>query len=232
MKQIQRILAALTALLCLAYCFAAAESAVFAETPLPDPAAIHSFEELPWYLTLVNAQHGVPDNWVIPAFTELKHSQRVDSRIYPQLQKMFDDARANGILPVVLTSYRTYEDQKNMLMKKYRRYKDKGMSKEEAQAAALQVAAYPGFSEHQLGLAVDIDSADTERCSNDKVWDWMKRHCQDYGFIWRYPGQKSDITGITNESWHFRYVGVEAATYIMQNQLCLEEYLEQVYGLK
>ena len=60
----------------------------------------------------------------------------------------------------------------------------------------------------------------------------MKENCQDYGFIWRYPGVKSDITGISNEDWHFRYVGREAARYIMENQLCLEEYLQQQYGIQ
>ncbi|MBP3651796.1 MAG: M15 family metallopeptidase, partial [Clostridia bacterium] len=98
--------------------------------------------------------------------------------------------------------------------------------------AALKWASYPGYSEHQLGLAVDINSADQENCSNDRVWDWMKRNCQNYGFIWRYPGVKSDITGISNEDWHFRYVGKEAAVYIMSNRLCLEEYLQQQYGIE
>lgn len=202
------------------------------ETPLPDPAQIQSAEDLPWYLTLVNSTHAVPENWVIPQFTTLKHNQCVDSRIYPQLQAMFDQARREGVLPVVMTSYRTYEDQKAMLVSKYKKYRNQGKSESEAQEAALRVAAYPGYSEHQLGLAVDIDSANTEKCSNSKVWEWMQHHCQEYGFIWRYPGEKSEITGIDNEGWHFRYVGVEAATYIMEHQLCLEEYLEQTYGIK
>ena len=63
------------------------------------------------------------------------------------------------------------------------------------------------------------------------MWSWLKEHCAEYGFIWRYSEEKSDITGISNEPWHFRYVGVEAATYIMENNLCLEEYMEQFYGL-
>ena len=185
---------------------------------------------LPWNLTIVNSENPVPDDWTVE-LTELKNNQSVDSRIYSALQTMFDACRADGLKPMVKTSYRTYDDQKAMLTRKYRKYINSGMSHSEAQAAALKVAMYPGYSEHQLGLAVDIDSADTETCSNDAVWDWMKRHCQEYGFIWRYPGVKSDITGISNESWHYRYVGVEAATYIMENQLCLEEYLNQFYGI-
>jgi len=186
---------------------------------------------LPWYLTLVNKTHPVPDNWTVELKT-LSNGRQVDMRMYPDLQAMFDACRAAGLTPKVNTAYRTYEDQKDMLITKYRQQRNNGLSHEDAQIAALKWASYPGYSEHQLGLAVDINSSDQERCSNSEVWDWMKRHCQEYGFIWRYPGVKSEITGISNEDWHFRYVGKEAAEYIMSNQLCLEEYLEQQYGIK
>lgn len=186
---------------------------------------------LPWNLTLVNSTHPVPENWTI-TLKELSNGRKIDERIYPDLQAMFDAARAAGLTPKVNTAYRTYEDQKSMLITKYRQQRNSGLSHEDAQVAALKWASYPGYSEHQLGLAVDINSSDQERCSNDRVWDWMKRNCQDYGFIWRYPGVKSDITGISNEDWHFRYVGKEAATYIMTNQMCLEEYLLEQYGIE
>ena len=186
---------------------------------------------LPWNLTLVNSTHPVPDNWTV-TLKELSNGRKIDERIYPDLQAMFDAARAAGLTPKVNTAYRTYEDQKDMLVTKYRQQRNSGLSHADAQAAALKWASYPGYSEHQLGLAVDINSSDQENCSNDRVWDWMKRNCQDYGFIWRYPGVKSDITGISNEDWHFRYVGKEAATYIMSNQMCLEEYLLEQYGIE
>lgn len=188
--------------------------------------------EIPWNLTLVNSTHAVPEDWVVPEFTELRNGQRVDSRIYPELQAMFDAARAAGRTPLVISSYRTYDDQKNMLVKKYRAFKEKGYSHEDAQAEALKWAAYPGYSEHQLGLAIDVGTSNSEKCSKDRVWSWLKKHCAEYGFIWRYSEEKSAITGIANEPWHFRYVGVEAATYIMENNLCLEEYMEQFYGLR
>ena len=188
-------------------------------------------EQIPWNLTLVNSTHAVPEDWVVPEFTELRNGQRVDSRIYPELQAMFDAARAAGRTPLVISSYRTYDDQKNMLVKKYRSFKEKGYSHEDAQTEALKWAAYPGYSEHQLGLAIDVGTSNSEKCSKDRVWSWLKEHCAEYGFIWRYSEEKSAITGIANEPWHFRYVGVEAATYIMENNLCLEEYMEQFYGL-
>ncbi len=204
-----------------------------APTPIaaaPTPASL-SADELPWYLTLVNADHAVPDDWNIE-FVELKRGQRVDARIYPALQAMFDVCRAEGVLPLVLSSYRTYDDQKQMLINKYNKFKNQGYSHEDAQQEALNWAAYPGYSEHQLGLAVDIDSADTSKCSNQRVWDWMLAHCAEYGFILRYPPDKVEITGISHEQWHFRYVGVDAAMYIMQNDICLEEYLRQFYGIE
>ena len=188
-------------------------------------------EQIPWNLTLVNSTHAVPEDWVVPEFTELRNRQRVDSRIYPELQAMFDAARAAGRTPLVISSYRTYDDQKNMLVKKYRKFKEQGYSHEDAQIEALKWAAYPGYSEHQLGLAIDVGTSNSEKCSKDRVWSWLKEHCAEYGFIWRYSEEKSTITGIANEPWHFRYVGVEAATYIMENNLCLEEYMEQFYGL-
>ena len=188
-------------------------------------------EQIPWNLTLVNSTHAVPEDWVVPEFTELRNGQKVDSRIYPELQAMFDAARAAGRTPLVISSYRTYDDQKNMLVKKYRSFKEKGYSHEDAQTEALKWAAYPGYSEHQLGLAIDVGTSNSEKCSKDRVWSWLKEHCAEYGFIWRYSEEKSAITGIANEPWHFRYVGVEAATYIMENNLCLEEYMEQFYGL-
>ena len=169
---------------------------------------------------------------MVPEFTELRNGQRVDSRIYPELQAMFDAARAAGRTPLVISSYRTYDDQKNMLVKKYRAFKEQGYSHEDAQIEALKWAAYPGYSEHQLGLAIDVGTSNSEKCSKDRVWSWLKEHCAEYGFIWRYSEEKSAITGIANEPWHFRYVGVEAATYIMENNLCLEEYMEQFYGLR
>lgn len=206
------------------------ESTASSGVEIPSATLSPEAAALPWYLTLVNSTHPVPDDWQ-GELMELSNGRKIDTRIYEDLQAMFDDCRAAGLTPKVNQGYRSYEDQEDILVSKYRQYKKQGLSHEEAQKKALTVASYPGYSEHQLGLAVDINSANQEKCSNDRVWKWMKEHCQEYGFIWRYPGVKSDITGITNEDWHFRYVGREAAAYIMENELCLEEYLQQQYGI-
>ena len=106
-----------------------------------------------------------------------------------------------------------------------------GLGRAEAEELAAAEVARPGTSEHQLGLAVDIIS--NVHPELDESWaqteeaEWLKENCADYGFILRYPPDKSGITGIVWEPWHFRYVGEEAAQYIMENDLCLEEYLEE-----
>lgn len=206
---------ALAALVCML-----AAGAAFAETA-----------DLPWYLTLVNSSHAVPDDWHIEKFTELRNHQQVDSRIYPELQEMFDACRDARLKPKIVSSYRSDDDQQAILDKRYEKYRGRGYSKEDAMAEALKWVAYPGYSEHQLGLCFDVGTADESVCSKFDVWSWMKDHCAEYGFIWRYPEGKEHITGIEEEYWHFRYVGVEAATYIMEHEICLEEYLDQFYGI-
>ena len=92
--------------------------------------------------------------------------------------------------------------------------------------------AIPGTSEHEIGLAVDIFSEENteldESQERTRTQQWLMRHCHEYGFILRYPKGKSDLTGIVYEPWHYRYVGVDIATDIMKNQLCLEEYIDRM----
>lgn len=177
-----------------------------------------------WNLTLVNFENPVPENW-ISEFTELRYGERVDSRMYPHLQDMFDACREAGLAPVVYSGYRSFETQETLYRNKTEEYQTQGYDLTEAETLAAQWVARPGTSEHQLGLAVDIDSEDTELCSNEAVWAWMTEHCAEYGFILRYPEDKMDITGVQSEPWHFRYVGEEAAREIMERGITLEEYL-------
>ena len=99
----------------------------------------------------------------------------------------------------------------------------------DAEMMARELVAYPGTSEHQLGLALDLVDARHVKLDssqeNTKAYKWLYEHCAEYGFIVRYPNGKTDITGIIYEPWHFRYVGVEAATYMVEHNLCLEEFV-------
>lgn len=109
----------------------------------------------------------------------------------------------------------------------YFAYRSEGYTKHMAEETAMEWVALPGTSEHQLGLAVDIN-ADTSKCSRDDVYNWLLDNSYKYGFIQRYPSGKTSITGVANEPWHYRYVGKEAAEEIHQSGLCLEEYVENL----
>ena len=108
-----------------------------------------------------------------------------------------------------------------------RKYVSEGNTQEEAKKLAEEYVAVPGTSEHQLGLSVDINPENSSQESKDKVYSWLAANAYTYGFIKRYPSDKVDITGISNEPWHYRYVGKTAAAEMQEKGLCLEEYLEQ-----
>ena len=188
-----------------------------------DPAQTDAGDD--WKLILVNAEHPVPEDYSV-TLKELRNDQWVDERIYPELQQMFDDARAEGIYPLINESYRSAERQQEILDNYIAAYEAEGLSTEEAQQRALEVVAKPGTSEHQLGLALDIIVEYEE--DSTQTWQWLKENCWRYGFILRYPEDKTEITGISYEPWHFRYVGAEAAQQITERGITLEEYLEDI----
>ncbi|MBR0349243.1 MAG: M15 family metallopeptidase [Clostridia bacterium] len=177
-----------------------------------------------WNLILINKDNRIPEDYEVK-LTKLANGKKVDERIYPELQKMFNDARASGLSLFVAQGYRTEEEQQLLLDQKQEAYENEGNSPKEARKLAEQWVAVPGTSEHQIGIAVDIN-ADTEKCKAEDVYDWLADNAHKYGFINRYPADKTDITGISNEPWHYRYVGVDAATEIHKKDLCLEEYIE------
>lgn len=176
-----------------------------------------------WALTLVNRDNPLPADYQIE-IVQLSNGERVDARIYPMLQKMFDDMRAEGIYPIVRSGYRSYEEQEEVMQERIQRYVESGLSQEDAKVKAETEVALPGTSEHQLGLSVDIN-ADGVNSYGDEVYNWLYDNAHKYGFIKRYPEDKTDITGIINEPWHYRYVGIEAATEMKASGQCLEEYL-------
>ena len=181
-------------------------------------------EDNGWNLILVNRDSYIPDDYQVE-LTELSNGEKVDSRIYPELQEMFNDARAQGYGLFVREGYRTQEEQQQLMDEKIEAYENEGKSKSEAKKLAEQWVAIPGTSEHQLGIAVDIN-ADTTKSSSDDVYNWLAENAHKYGFIKRYPSDKTDITGVINEPWHYRYVGTEAALEIYSQGMCLEEYID------
>ena len=177
-----------------------------------------------WNLIVVNRWNELPEDYSVE-LTELSNGQKVDSRIYPYLQEMFDAARAEGIYPIVREGYRTAEEQQEILDDKIQTYINQGYSQVKAERTAKEWVALPGTSEHQLGIAVDIN-ADKSKCSNEDVYGWLAENAYKYGFVLRYPPGKQKITGTSYEPWHYRYVGIEAAYEINERGICLEEYFE------
>ncbi len=176
-----------------------------------------------WNLILVNADNPVPENWVMPETTELSDGRLIDSRIYPDLQEMFNDARAAGLSPVVSSGYRSYETQQQLWDEKYNELIADGYSAYDATIEASHWVAPVGTSEHHLGIAFDIGI--TDDMSIDTFYDWFETNSWKYGFVRRYPDAKIDITGIGYEPWHYRYVGRDVAADMYESGQCLEEYL-------
>ena len=182
-------------------------------------------DETEWNLVLVNKWNYIPDNYEVE-LTELANGQFVDKRIYPALQEMFDAARSDAVYPIVASGYRTTEKQLSLLEAKITEYMNEGYSEQEAKNKAEVWVAVPGTSEHQLGLGIDIN-ADGIHSTGNEVYEWLRQNSYKFGFIRRYPEDKTEITGIINEPWHYRYVGVDAATEIYKEGICLEEYLNK-----
>lgn len=193
-----------------------------------EPVETPTINTSDWNLLLVNRWNKIPDNFSIE-LTQLKNGHAIDERAYPDLQDMMDAMRAEGLSPLICSSYRTYEKQQTLYNNQVSKYLAKGYSQSEAEAEAGKWVAVPGTSEHQTGLAVDIVDINyqmlDEKQEDTAVQKWLIKNAYKYGFILRYPSDKSEITGINYEPWHYRYVGKEVAKEIYEEGICLEEYL-------
>ena len=173
----------------------------------------------PWYLTLVNRWNPLPEDYDLE-LAELDGGEQVDRRIYEPLTKMLEAAEAEGLGPIVVSGYRTRAVQQRFMDEKIDEFRQEGYSKSEAEELAKEWVAIPGTSDHELGLAVDINGDTYD------IYPWLQKNSYKYGFIFRCPADKKDITGIAEEVWHYRYVGAKAAKEIYERGLCLEEYLQ------
>lgn len=192
-----------------------------APEPLP-PAGPDRADETPWNLLLVNYDNPLPEDLEVE-LAEVPGGEKVDARILEPLTELLEAAREGNWdqAPLVVSGYRTQEKQRRLYDEKTAKYQDLGYSEEEAQALAKEWVAAPGYSEHQAGLAVDLNGATYD------VYFWLQENSWKYGFIFRYPGDKTQLTGVAEEVWHYRYVGREAAEEIHERGLCLEEYLAE-----
>jgi D-alanyl-D-alanine carboxypeptidase len=198
-------------------------------TPSGKPPA--NVDRNDWRLTLVNADHPLPQGVHVET-RGLPNGLAIDARAYDDLMDMIDDGQRQGLDFVICSAYRSYEKQQELYDDKVSRIqRDEGKSYEQAYEEARQTVAFPGTSEHQLGLAVDIVAYDYQQL-DDKQLDtpeckWLVENSWKYGFIMRYPQDKKLITKIIFEPWHYRYVGYDAAKAIHESGQCLEEYLDE-----
>ncbi|MBO4601118.1 MAG: M15 family metallopeptidase [Bacilli bacterium] len=148
----------------------------------------------------------------------------IRKEVFDAFLKMHEDANQNGIYLMINSSYRDFNSQTIV----YNNY-----LKRHGEPYADKYAARPGFSEHQTGLALDIFSIEgalRDTFKDSSAYLWLKDNAYKYGFILRYPEGKENITGFSFEPWHYRYVGVDAAKYIYENQITFEEYY--VYNIE
>lgn len=195
-------------------------------TPLASPAD--------WNLVLVNRENQLAEE--IPMEFYLTESgYQIDSRIQEPYSQLMEAGKAAGMDLTMVSGYRSIEQQQANYDVNYQNFLASGLSEEEARTKTEEYIALPHASEHTTGLAVDITStalANQEGNSgllpdleNYPEGLWLKENAPKFGFILRYPKEKEAITGINFEPWHFRYVGIENAMYMTENNLTLEEYI-------
>ena len=189
---------------------------------LPEPPDI-DIES--WEYILANGDNSI-DEYVPPELVVVgTNSQTFDSRIVDSLRAMIEDTQAQGLSVFVSSGYRSYSDQAANFI---RVCNNNGVT-DGKNSSGFYITMPAGCSEHQTGLAADITDIyyplKTSEIENTATFQYMSQHCQEFGFIVRFPKDKEEVTGVMYEPFHFRYVGVEAAEYITENGLCLEEFV-------
>lgn len=198
-----------------------------------DAAQTPAYENLPdiditsWEYLFVNQSHSIGQ--YAPEVTAVGEGNAYfDTRAVEAFRALLQGARDAGFTPHIYCAYRPYATQESQFSNEVAKYVRQGYSESDAQKAAALVVAEPGTSEHQTGLSADVVDQYYESLSVDRVdasfMQWLREHCAEYGFILRYPEEKADVTG-RNEPWHVRYVGPEAAQFMMENGLCMEEFV-------
>lgn len=190
-----------------------------------------------WSLVLVGPNNKIKSEIAQKDLGKLSNGYLVDQRIVSAYEKLADAAKAAGHPLVMVSAYRSVAYQEEIFNANVNTLMSQGHTKEEAIRITKLTFTEPGYSEHHTGLAVDVVDQDwyqnhTGELLNEGFGDteggkWLQAHAREYGFIIRYPKGKHAITQIDYEPWHLRYVGVEVATYIEEQELTFEEFLEE-----
>ena len=180
---------------------------------------------------LVNPWNYLPEDYTVE-LTPISETHQIAAIAYEDFLDMVTACEAAGFEPAVCSSYRTQEYQEKLYQNRIARYVQAGNSVEKATELAGRSVAVPGTSEHQLGLALDLVDNKNWRLDESQAktptQQWLMENSWRYGWILRYPNEKSEITGIIYEPWHYRYVGKTIAKEIHELDVCLEEYLDML----
>lgn len=187
-----------------------------------------------WALFLVNHDNALPEDYKFETAVVYTGSNGkeflMDSRAAQYMLQMIEDAQAYGAPIGITSAYRSVEYQKQNFDNNVKQLENQGMTHEEAYNETAKNIAIPGKSEHNTGLAADILSGEhwslDEGFENTRAFKWLSENAHKYGFILRYPKDKTAITKINYEPWHYRFVGIYHATKIWESGLSLEEYME------
>lgn len=171
------------------------------------------------YVIMPNPWNPVPEDFTMN-LVDIE-GYKFDASGRDALADMLRACRNAGLSCGINNTYRSKGTQQYLWDNGIKKRMDKGMTYEEALADTKRAVMIPGHSEHQTGLAVDIDG-------NDAADAWLGEHCWDYGFILRYPDDREEITGIKYEPWHFRYVGMELSKELEALGMCMEEYMDML----
>ncbi len=206
-------------------------------TPTPDP------DEIPGvmangYPILVNDDNYIPDNYQHVCLVNMKEycdasvvkvkGSDIQGEKYAvdALLTMLHAAQAEGLKSwQVNAGYRSIEYQQKLFDERVYAYRQEGMTGTQARAKVRQTVADPGASEHHTGLAFDVAVTGASSFASTEQSVWLAKHCWEYGFILRYPADKTALTGISYEPWHIRYVGTAHSLIMRDENLCLEEYI-------
>ena len=217
------------------------DATVYGDAVLDFPVALEDME--PDFVVLANKHYLLDSKFVCKPLVKIKSmslnkdgskksgdmyvvskGMELNETCAQALIAMADGAREDGYNLYLKSAYRSYQTQNTMY---YNRLK-KNKGKDDGWVSK------PGASDHQTGLGCDVvprswrDKSMNGKMGKEPECIWMAEHCQEYGFVIRYPADKEDVTEINYEPWHLRYVGIPAATYIMENGLCLEEFNERL----
>lgn len=178
-----------------------------------------------WALTLISKKYPLGKTYS-PTLTPVIDGSTItaDSRVSEAYKTMYADALSQNIILTPYSAYCSYNRQKTNFDNKVSAFTLQGMTQEDAIANAEKRIEPAGCSENGAGLSVDILSASAGFASTAE-YKWLIANAHNYGFILRYPEDKVEITGMIYQPWHWRYVGVAAATEMKNNNQCLEEYL-------